>query len=367
MIFNYRINKENYKVTFCNDKESPDIFKAISKLYCDKKLLLIIDKNLSKKFTKFLFKDLKKCGLKVTLLKVTGSKINKNEKLLFKIIDKLIEKKFTKKSVLLSCGGGVVGDVAALASSLYLRGLIYFHIPTTMTAIIDSCLGGKTGINYRKIINSIGNYYHPQNVFISKNIVELIPDREFIAGIPEIIKCGLIDNKEILNLIKLNRENCLNRNYIFLSKLIKLTLYTKVKFFKNDVFEKSKRLNLNFGHTFAHAIEMALANQRTDLIRHGEAVGIGILCEIFYTEGKSKNFQLVKDLLNYFNLPTNLSDLNIKMNNKIKNDIFKNIFLDKKKIGKFPRIVKLNKIGSSKIFEMRNNKKIKSTISEVIF
>ena len=89
------------------------------------------------------------------MLRVSGSKINKNKKFLFKIIDKLIEKKFTKKSVLLSCGGGVVGDVSALASSLYLRGMIYYHIPTTMTAIVDSCLGGKTGINYKNIINSI--------------------------------------------------------------------------------------------------------------------------------------------------------------------------------------------------------------------
>ena len=132
----------------------------------------------------------------------------------------------------MSCGGGVVGDVAALASSLYLRGLIYFHIPTTMTAIIDSCLGGKTGINYKNIINSIGNYYHPQNVFISKNIIELIPNREFTSGVPEIIKCGLIDNKKILNLLASNRENCLKRDYNFLSKLIKLTLQTKVKFLR---------------------------------------------------------------------------------------------------------------------------------------
>jgi len=148
MKINYKVSKINYTATFCVNKESPDIYRALSKLYCDKKLLLIIDKKLNKKFTKFLFKDLKKCGLKVTLLRVNGAKINKNEKLLFQIIDKLIEKKFSKKSVLLSCGGGVIGDVSALAASLYLRGLIYFHIPTTMTAIVDSCLGGKTGINF---------------------------------------------------------------------------------------------------------------------------------------------------------------------------------------------------------------------------
>lgn len=368
MILNYSVEKFKYRATFCDNKESPDIYKALSSLYCDKKMLLIIDKKLSHKFTKYLFKDLKKCGLKVFLLKVNGSKVNKNEKLLFKIIDKLVEKKFTKKSVLLSCGGGVIGDVAALACSLYYRGMIYFHIPTTMTAIVDSCLGGKTGINYKNIINSIGNYYHSQNVFISKNVIELIPDREFMSGIPEIIKCGLIHNKKILGMLKSNKEKYLNRNYNFLSRIIKLTLLTKIKFFKDDVFEQAKRLNLNFGHTFAHAIEMSLKGGKTDLIRHGEAVGIGMLCEIYYTEGESENFKQLKELLIFYNLPINLLHLNLKKKiSTLKNEIFKNIFLDKKKIGKYPRIIKLIKIGKSQITEMKNNKKIKNTINSVIF
>ena len=367
MKINYKINKLNYKATFCNNKESPDIFKALSKLYCDKKMLLIIDKKLNKKFTKYLFKDLKKCGLNVTLLKIEGSKYNKNEKLLFKIIDKLIEKKFSKKSVLLSCGGGVIGDVSAMAASLYLRGMIYYHIPTTMTAIVDSCLGGKTGINYKNIINSIGNYFHSQNVFISKNIIELIPDREYFSGVPEIIKCGIIDNKKILSMLKINKKKIINRDYNFLSKLIRLTLNTKIKFFKDDIYENSKRMNLNFGHTFAHAIEMSIKKKDSDVIRHGEAVGIGMLCEIYYSEGKREKFKFLCDLLKLYNLPTSLESFAKKYNKpKIRKEIFKNIFLDKKRISKYPRIIKITKLGKSKIIEMKSNDKIKKTIENII-
>ena len=143
--------------------------------------------------------------------------------------------------------------------------LIYFHIPTTMTAIVDSCIGGKTGINYKNIINSLGSYYHPRTVFISKNVINLIPKREFLAGIPEIIKSGVIDNNIITKMLINNKQKCLSRDFRFMSKLIQLSLKTKIKFFKNDIYENSKRLNLNFGHTFAHAIEMSVKTKNNDI------------------------------------------------------------------------------------------------------
>ena len=245
--------------------------------------------------------------------------------------------------------------------------MIYYHIPTTMTAIVDSCLGGKTGINYKNIINSIGNYFHSQNVFISKNIIELIPDREYFSGVPEIIKCGIIDNKKILSMLKKNKKKIINRDYNFLSKLIRLTLNTKIKFFKDDIYENSKRMNLNFGHTFAHAIEMAIKKKDSDVIRHGEAVGIGMLCEIYYSEGKREKFKFLSDLLKLYNLPTSLESFAKKYNKpKIRKEIFKNIFLDKKRISKYPRIIKISKLGKSKIIEMKNNYKIKKTIRNII-
>ena len=141
MNINYKIDKINYGITFCENKEAPDIVKNLKKNFSDKKLLLIMDRKLSKNFSKYLYKDLSKMNLEIFVMKLDATKNNKNEKILFKIIDTLIKKRFTKKSVVISCGGGVIGDMCALASSLYLRGLIYYHIPTTMTAIVDSCIG----------------------------------------------------------------------------------------------------------------------------------------------------------------------------------------------------------------------------------
>lgn len=367
-LIKYKVGKQEFRITFCPDKEEPTIAKDLSRLYSDKKILLIIDKKVNENIISNLIKDLKISTPSLKLMMVDGEKKNKNTKFLFSIINRLIKEKFTKKSVIISCGGGVVGDVSALAASLYLRGLIYFHIPTTMTAIVDSCIGGKTGINYNNIINSVGNYYHPLNVYISKNIINFIPEREFLAGIPEIIKCGLINNKKILTMLTENKKNYINRNFNFLSKIITLTLETKINFFRNDIYENNKRLNLNFGHTFAHAIEMSLDNNK-EVIRHGEAVGIGLLCEIFYYSGKNNlNFTLVKKILKKYNLPTNiLKFIQNKNINVIQNKIYNNIFLDKKKINEYPRYIKLLNIGKTKISELRDFKKIFDTIQNVIF
>ena len=113
---------------------------------------------------------------------------------------------------------------------------------------------------------------------------------------------------------------------------------------------------------------MSVKTKNNDIIRHGEAVGIGMLCEIYYSEGRSKKFKFISDLLSQYNLPTSLKNFPKKFNkNLAKKEIFKNIFLDKKRIGKYPRIIKILKLGKSRIIEMKDNTKIKQTINNVIF
>tara|TARA_B110001450_G_scaffold107585_1_gene101851 strand:- start:347 stop:1390 length:1044 start_codon:yes stop_codon:yes gene_type:complete len=344
------------------------ISKNLKKLKHDNKILLVVDNNINKKLVQYIIYDLKISNPKLKVLFVEGSKKNKNLKTFFKIIDNLFKNKFTKNSVMVSCGGGVIGDVSGLVASLYLRGLNYFHIPTTMTAIIDSCIGGKNGINYNNIINSLGTYYHPQNVYISKTIIEHLPKREYISGIPEIIKCGLINKSNLLDYMEM-KDKIIERDFSFLSKIIRETLITKIKFFKDDVREKNQRLMLNFGHTFSHAIESALDNNlknKKETLRHGEAVGLGMLCEIFYAYGKNKVFYKTRDLLALYSLPINLKKIDINKS-FFKKEIFKFIFLDKKKIGVYPRYINIKKVGSPKIAELKDNNKIRETIEDVLF
>jgi 3-dehydroquinate synthase len=362
MKITYKVNNENYNIFYKKNIDN-EINKEIEKVSSDKKIILIYDQSISNKIVDSLILRLKESGCSISSYKFQGNKKNKSEKTLLSLIDLMIEKKLTKKSILISFGGGVLGDVTALAASLYLRGLIYFHIPSTMTAIIDSCIGGKTAINYKNIINSIGNYYHSKNVFIYHNVIEELPVREFLSGISEIIKCGIIKKNKILNILKKNKDKILKRDFIVLQKLCLETLNTKIFFFKNDIYEKNIRLFLNFGHTFAHALEMATQKiENKEVYRHGEAVGIGMLCELYLANRKkNKNYFLVKNLLNEFNLPTK-----IKSNKKSKliDEMYKNVFLDKKKVNKLPRYIKIIRLFKPKISEIENTSIIPEAIKE---
>ena len=140
--------------------------------------------------------------------------------------------------------------------------------------------------------------------------------------------------------------------------------------FKNDITEKKERLMLNFGHTFAHAIEMALEKNNKsnqEVIRHGEAVGIGMLCELYYASNLRENYltKVVKDILNLYNLPSDLKFFK-KNKNNLQNDIFKFLFLDKKRINKYPRYIKLLKLGNPAISDMSDYNKINFIISKML-
>ena len=363
----YRIGNDNYDI-FIKDKINNSISKKIDTLKSDKKILFVYDKQINKSIIKKVIKNFKDTGCLLIALEFQGKKINKNEKSLFNLLDIMIDNKFTKKSIVISLGGGVLGDIAALAASLYYRGTLYFNIPSTMTSIIDSCVGGKTAINYKKIINSIGNYYHPNTVFIFNEIIKLIPEREFIAGIPEILKCGLIKKNNILKILKEEKNKILLRDSKILSKLCKETLKTKISFFKNDVYEKNNRLILNFGHTFAHSIEMSTEFiSKKEIFRHGEAVGLGILCELYFASGKeSKIYKNVKDILIDYKLPTKILIENFKFKKQILiNNIFKNIFLDKKRISRYPRYISLRNSYKPKIENMSDENLILQTIDRL--
>ena len=231
------------------------------------------------------------------------------------IINFLIDNKFDRSDGIIAVGGGVIGDISGFVSSTYLRGISYIQIPTTLLAQVDSSVGGKTAINIPAGKNLIGAFYNPKGVIIDTNVLHTLSSRELNAGLAEVIKYGLIQNKYLLSLLEKNVVAILNRNHKIIEEVIFESIKTKAKIVTKDEKETGIRALLNFGHTFGHAIE---AHGKYKKILHGEAVAKGMLIasKISMLEGLISEKELLKIrnlLLDYrFDLSLNYNYMDLK-------------------------------------------------------
>ena len=231
------------------------------------------------------------------------------------IINFLIDNKFDRSDGIIAVGGGVIGDISGFVSSTYLRGISYIQIPTTLLAQVDSSVGGKTAINIPAGKNLIGAFYNPKGVIVDTNVLHTLSSRELNAGLAEVIKYGLIQNKYLLSLLEKNVAAILNRNHKIIEEVIFESIKTKAKIVTKDEKETGIRALLNFGHTFGHAIE---AHGKYKKILHGEAVAKGMLIasKISMLEGLISEKELLKIrnlLLDYrFDLSLNYNYTDLK-------------------------------------------------------
>ena len=231
------------------------------------------------------------------------------------IINFLIDNKFDRSDGIIAVGGGVIGDISGFVSSTYLRGISYIQIPTTLLAQVDSSVGGKTAVNIPAGKNLIGAFYNPKGVIIDTNVLHTLSSRELNAGLAEVIKYGLIQNKYLLSLLEKNVAAILNRNHKIIEEVIFESIKTKAKIVTKDEKETGIRALLNFGHTFGHAIE---AHGKYKKILHGEAVAKGMLIasKISMLEGLISEKELLKIrnlLLDYrFDLSLNYNYMDLK-------------------------------------------------------
>jgi len=196
------------------------------------------------------------------------------------IYNHLLENEADKNSVIIAIGGGVVGDMAAFAAATFMRGIKFINIPTTLVSQVDSCIGGKSGYNYKGVKNIIGCFYNPEFVYISTHFLKTLNKEQILEGFGEIIKYGLIMDKSILDFLNNNSSGLFSfEDSIYLS-IIKECLNIKAEVIAQDYNDKAFRNILNFGHTTAHAIEV----ESDYTIPHGIAVALGILTALKLSE-----------------------------------------------------------------------------------
>ncbi|MDO6825193.1 3-dehydroquinate synthase [Marinobacter sp. 1_MG-2023] len=190
------------------------------------------------------------------------------------IFDALLEKRHTRKTTLVALGGGVVGDMTGFAAACYQRGVPFIQIPTTLLSQVDSSVGGKTGINHPLGKNMVGAFHQPEAVLIDTDTLQTLPPREVSAGLAEIIKYGLIRDKDFLGWLELVIDKLVTLDRKALAEAIFRSCACKADVVAQDERENGLRATLNLGHTFGHAIE-TYAGYGNWL--HGEAVGTGMI------------------------------------------------------------------------------------------
>jgi 3-dehydroquinate synthase len=190
------------------------------------------------------------------------------------VVDALLERQADRKTVLYALGGGVIGDLTGFAASIYMRGVPFVQVPTTLLAQVDSSVGGKTAINHPLGKNMIGTFYQPARVIADLDSLDTLPDRELRAGLAEVIKYGPIADAEFLTWIEVNLDALLSRDKAALAHAVRRSCEIKAWVVQQDERESGLRAILNFGHTFGHAIETGLGYGAW---LHGEAVGCGML------------------------------------------------------------------------------------------
>lgn len=209
---------------------------------------------------------------KVETLVLPDGEENKSMAVLQTILDKCLESALDRKATLVALGGGVIGDMVGFAAAIYQRGINFIQIPTTVMAMVDSSVGGKTGVNHPLGKNMIGAFHQPQCVFVDTQTLSTLPDRELQSGISEIIKYGLIRDADFFEWQEAHMEDMVGRDPQAMRYAVTRSCQNKAAVVKADEKEAGLRATLNLGHTFGHAIESG-SGYGTWL--HGEAVAIG--------------------------------------------------------------------------------------------
>lgn len=229
---------------------------------------------------------------------------NKTFLSLEKMLDFLRQHNALRDSTLVSVGGGITGDVAAFAASVYMRGIKLIQVPTTLLAMVDSSVGGKTAVNFKGIKNNIGSFYQPGMVLIDSNFLDSLTDKEYLNGLVESIKIAAIRDKEFFEYINANKSSILKRSKAIIEYIIAESCRLKAEIVEQDEKEAGIRKLLNFGHTAAHGIE----SDSNYKIHHGFAVALGMIYESKYALQNGytdkETYEAVYGLLKSLKYPT---------------------------------------------------------------
>jgi 3-dehydroquinate synthase len=325
-------------------------------------VVVISDRTVAALYSERLLKSLSNAGVRTTCITFPAGESSKCLSEYARILDQMIEAGMDRKSAVVALGGGVTGDLVGFASASYMRGIAYIQAPTTLLAMVDSSVGGKTGIDHRLGKNLIGAFYQPRLVFVDPMTLDTLPAVEFRSGMAEVVKHGVIRDADYFALLEEKADAIMKRDPETIEYVIARSCQIKAEVVGGDEREAGLRAILNFGHTAGHAIE-ALCDYKG--YRHGEAVAIGMMIASQIAHevcGFSRqDVDRLHDLLRRMGLPTDLSE-----NQKLSSVAILNaMYGDKKTEHRTLRFVLPRQIGATRIEKINDDNLIKRAIDAV--
>jgi 3-dehydroquinate synthase len=285
--------------------------------------------------------NLKNAGFDCDFITVPVGEAAKSLNEFSRIISQMIDMRCDRSTTILALGGGVVGDIAGFVASSFMRGIKYYQIPTTLLAMVDSSIGGKTGINTAEGKNMVGSIYQPKGVLVDPDLLNTLPREEVISGLGEIIKYGAIWDADFLNNISIWLDDL---NSFPLDKAVEKSCTIKADIVSKDERENGLRQLLNFGHTIGHALEAHLGYGR---IRHGEGVALGMKCAGWISSQLG-----ILDKNQFQNLTTTIDKLTLpKLPHMDPNTILSFVKNDKKIRNGILHFIVLDQLGKGNICE----------------
>lgn len=325
-----------------NDKFGP-LVKTLSDLKSpERKICIVTDSNVEKHYGEELRSLLSDAFKSVVLFVFQAGEAQKNLSTVGNLYEFLIRNKFDRKDLLLALGGGVVGDLTGFAAATYLRGIDFVQVPTSLLAMVDSSIGGKTGVDYLHYKNMVGAFYQPKLVYINIASLQTLPEDQYYAAMGEILKHGLIQDANYYEWLINHLTEIYEREMPVLEEMVLRSVQIKQAVVEADPKEQGIRAILNFGHTIGHAIESLKQFQ----MLHGECVALGMQAAAYISWKRDyiekEEFFEIRDMFAGFHLPISLDNLET-------NDILEVMKNDKKTIGGVIQFILLKEIGNAVI------------------
>jgi 3-dehydroquinate synthase len=312
-----------------------------AQLKLGRRCAVITDSNVGKKFAAAALKSLAASGFEPVLITVPAGEKSKSMAVVEKCHDQLAVHRLERESFIVALGGGVVGDLAGFVAATYLRGIPFIQVPTTLLAQVDSSVGGKTGVNLRAGKNLVGAFYQPQLVLCDLDTLKTLPQREYVSGLAEVIKYGIICDAVLFAQLERSLPKLLKRDVSILRDVVARCCEIKADVVGQDETESGLRAILNFGHTIGHALENSSGYGK---FLHGEAIAIGQVAAAKLSHKilglPSGEVERIENLLVRAALP-----VKTKLNSRQREKLFTAMKLDKKVSAGEIKFVLARKIG----------------------